>query len=313
MLRAAVTYGIPARLIFVALLFTNQAVLAQVSAGVEPGGDHPLLERFDESTVVDSTSQSDINYQLVLGNMRRIAGRVVPEETQRLRGDLTRITYEIPQGFSTADVVDYYRSLAQDKNYQVLFSCSGRDCGNSNYWANDVFGDRSLYGPERNQYYLALRMAVGESQSYAAIYIITRANRRQLVHVEIIDTAGNPATGEVAPGTTGLEDAGGLAVTGIAFDAEDRLVDTGSLESVARMLQDNRSLRFYVVAHLAGNAPLESLLSRSQNRAEQVRLLLMQEGVDGDRLEARGAGPLAPLCSVADCAERVVLVVRQSD
>ena len=65
-----------------------------------------------------------------------------------------------------------------------------------------------------------------------------------------------------------------------------------------------------MVAHLSGSGPLETLLQRSTRRAELVREALIARGVEPGRLEARGVGPLAPVCNIANCGERVELVLR---
>ena len=290
-----------------------QVAIAQ--SGQQAPADHALLERFPESTIVEYQEQADTLYELVLGNMRRIGGRVVAENSDRLRGNLTRITYEIPEGFSGDDVIEFYRAQIRDNSYVELFSCNGRGCGNSNYWANEVFENRSLYGPERNQYYSAVRSdGDEEAQSYAAIYVITRANRRLLAHIEILDVTVGDATAQ--PQAFSLDSLlldGAVRVPGLTFDNEDRLIGSGGLEQVARLLQADPALRVFVVAHLQVPGRFDNLMQRSLRRAEQVRTELIARGVMGSRMAAQGVGPLAPLCSEGNCAERVELVIRQQD
>ena len=117
------------------------------------GADHPLIDRFPDSRISDLEFEPDSNYRLILGSLARTRGVVVPGESERLRGDVTRIIYEISEEFNGEDVYQYFQEQIQDKGYDVLFSCTGRDCGSSVYWANDIFQNRVLYGPERNQYY----------------------------------------------------------------------------------------------------------------------------------------------------------------
>jgi hypothetical protein len=295
------------------VFFIGQHAMAQ--QGGNPGaGDHRLLQRFAGSEIVSYSSEPDTTYRLVLGNMRRTAGRVVAERSQRLRGDLTRITYEIPAGFTSADVFSFYRNQLEQNNYIELFSCSGRDCGNSNYWANEVYDDRSLYGPERNQYYVAWQLESGDNPPvYGVIYVITRTNRRLFAHVEVLETdsEGN-GHGAFVSGDAFLQ-SGAIQIPGISFDGDDRLVESGGLDEIAGLLRENESTRLYVVAHLRIQEPLEILLARSVRRAELVRQALINLGIDEARLVAQGVGPLAPLCSEGNCEERVELVLIQPD
>ena len=76
------------------------------------------------------------------------------------------------------------------ENYRKLFSCIGRECGSSNYWANDIFGNRILYGPERNQYYSVFDAANEGREDFIAMYIITRGNRRVYAYFEFIEPGG---------------------------------------------------------------------------------------------------------------------------
>jgi hypothetical protein len=300
-------------LTIVLVLFAGQPAMAQQDGN--PGEqDYPLLQRFAGSEIVSYRRAPDNTYRLVLGNMRRTAGRVVAERSERLRGDLTRITYEIPAGFTSTDVIGFYQNQVEQNNYTELFSCSGRDCGNSNYWANEVFDDRSLYGPERNQYYLALQLeGDGNPQVYAVMYVITRANRRLLVHIDVLETGGEESGHGAAVSSDALLQGGALQIPGIRFDADDRLVENGGLDDIASLLRENESIQVYIVAHLRAQEAFEISMTRSARRAERVRQALINQGIDEGRLAAQGVGPLAPLCSEGNCEERVELVVREQN
>lgn len=285
------------------ILLSVPSAAAQVQAG-----DHPALLRFPEAAVLERVSQTDVLYQLVLGNLRRVAGQVVPERVERLRGSLTRITYEIPGGFNGEDVIEFYVAQAQESGYQELFRCEGRACGNSAHWANNIFGNRALYGPERNQYYLALRTTAEQQiASYAAVYVITRTNRRLYAHVEILDL---PPTD---PGAGSLVDRllkeGSVQLDGLQFDEDDGLLSTAPLQEVLRALTENADLRLYIVSHMQGAAAAGELIDRSTRRAEVVRQALIEAGAAAAQIDAFGVGPLAPVCRSGSCAERMEIVL----
>ena len=44
-------------------------------------GDHPLIDRFPDSTLDEIEVEEDANYRLVLGNLKRNRGNVVPEDS----------------------------------------------------------------------------------------------------------------------------------------------------------------------------------------------------------------------------------------
>ena len=74
------------------------------------------------------------------------------------------------------------RALGDD----VLFRCSGRDCGRSNDWANQVFGQATLYGPDRNQRYVARQW----QDQLVSLYVIERGNKRVYAHLQFLAPQG---------------------------------------------------------------------------------------------------------------------------
>lgn len=284
---------------------------AAAQSDIAGASDHPLLERFPGSTIVGYDTDTEVNYNLILGNLRRVGGRVVPEEAQRLRGKLTKITYQAPEAFASDDVFAFFEEQVSAAGYTTLFQCAGRGCGNSNYWANDIFNNRFLYGPERSQYYMALEVtAEGRASDYVVAYVITRANRRLLAYVEILETGPAPAINITLEAlTTSLEQTGSLIIDGLEFDNQDRLVNNEGVGRVVDILNLLQPEQAAIVVHLRGDLPLDQAVGRSQRRAEQVLEALADTGFDISDLSAHGVGPLAPFCSGADCSERVELVL----
>ena len=292
--------------------------------------DHSLLE----SEIVERELLRDINYRIVLGGLERVRGEVIPEEFERLRGDVTKITYVVPEEFSGQDVYEFFQEQLQSKEYQLLFDCQGRECGSSNYWANDIFRNRILYGPERNQYYMAFREnAALESDAFFVLYIITRVNRTIYAHVEIIEPAGTQEPEQVAaeapeePSSEGPQEdsgetdlaqqllqQGSVILPQFDFQSDDRLTAPVNVAAIVDALNSDESLSVYVVAHLQeDDQTLQELMRRSTLRANALRQALIAAGIGAQRIEAAGVGPLAPSCSLGDrgdCADRVELVLR---
>jgi hypothetical protein len=277
------------------------------------GADHPLIDRFPDSQISDLEFEPDSNYRLILGSLARTRGVVVPGESERLRGDVTKIIYEISEEFNGEDVYDFFQEQIRDKGYDVLFSCAGRDCGSSVYWANDIFQNRVLYGPERNQYYIAMRTPASMGDpAHMVLYIITRGNRQLLAYLEVIQDVGTASPVELLSSQIldEVSEQGSAILPGIAFINDRQLTDNAELDALARELNSNTGMNFYLVAHLGGDQDLEQLINRSMIRAQTVRQGLINLGVDGNRLLARGVGPLAPSCIGENCSERVELVLR---
>ena len=284
-------------------------------AGAQPAvpADHALFSGFPDAGISEFETLENVNYRVVLGSLQSSRGQVAPEASERVRGKLTRILYEVASGFTGRDVYDFFIEQMRARGYRELFTCAGRACGSSEYWANEIFGNRVLYGPVRNQYYLAMGSEPA-GRFFVSAYVITRGNRQLLAYLEIIELEGNavkPMEADAAFMLEQLRETGAVIVPGLTFDAADRLAADTDLDAVAELLRLDPDLRLFIVAHLRGEGGLEPLLARSEARAETVRQSLLERGIDAGRLIARGLGPLAPLCATADCAERVELV-RQS-
>jgi len=290
-------------------------------ASAQPAGvttsytDHPIFDRFPDSEITSVEFDEDVNYQLVLSGLQRTRGVVTPDDSERLRGDVTKMVYEVSQEFTGEDAFQFFREQIQEKNYTELFSCTGRGCGSSNYWANDIFRNRILYGPERNQHYLAMRADNGlENPPHIALYIITRSNRRIYAYLEIVEVGGAQIRIDVIEANDLLEilqAQGSVIVPNLSFVTDNTLSAESDLTPIADMLRGDPSINVYLVAHLGGAEPLDTLMSRSLARAELLKRQLENLGIAADRVIARGVGPLAPVCGLVDCSDRVEIVLSQ--
>lgn len=293
------------------------ACLLMITAvtGWAQDADHPLITGFPDSEIISAEFESDSNYSLVLGRLQRSRGVVIPENSERLRGDVTRLIYEVSQEFNGEDVQQFFQEQFAERGYEQLFSCAGRECGSSNYWANDIFRNRVLYGPERNQYFTAVRIDQASSEpSHLVLYIITRGNRRIYAYLEIVQPSGTAAPVEIVSSEllVDIEQSLSVSVPGLTFINDRQLDAAVDLGGLASELQNMPERRFYVVAHLTGPQELEQLQNRSSVRAQTVRQQLLNLGVNSSQLIARGIGPLAPSCGAGECLERVELVLVQA-
>lgn len=104
------------------------------------------LDPFPLSSTISQQQRFDPDYRLMLGGIVKINGLIRSDREHRLKAQLTRITWQLPSGYAPEAGFNYLREQLLGKGAEVLFECAGRQCGASNLWANDIFGESRLYG-----------------------------------------------------------------------------------------------------------------------------------------------------------------------
>ncbi|PKV66420.1 OmpA family protein [Pontibacter ramchanderi] len=91
---------------------------------------------------------------------------------------------------------------------------------------------------------------------------------------------------------------GKIVTYGIKFDvnkADIRPESAGTLQSIAKLMQEQPNLRFTVEGHTDSDGDENVNLKLSQQRAESVRTYLVGQGIAADRLEPKGWGESKPI------------------
>ena len=266
------------------------------------------LEPFSHSEVLEIEILENQTHDLVIGTLQRTRGEVNPEDSRRLQGDVVKATYKIDQEFSGTEVFNFYREQIFAEGHEILFECSGRACGSSNYWANDIFGKRNLYGPVMNQFYIAARRLSAED--YISLYVITRGNKKVFAYLETVkDDEVELPVSEGSILSRALTE-GSVILPNIQFTNAHELSEKTDIAFLYEFLKENPRLFVYLVAHLATDLNESELILASTKRAEVLVKKLVALGIDPKRILPRGVGPLAPNCRQKICRDRVELVVR---
>ena len=302
--------------------------------GSPAAGDASGLSAYAGARLVDSrVGQQVTNYDFVLGAVERTGGAMRAKHSVRLAGLVDRLTFEIPAGFSTDEVVEHYRRQLAEQNYRVLFECRARECGKSTVWANSVFGRATLYGPDRYQRYLAARRQLdGDDEQLVAVYVTQRGNRKVYAHVEVFSPSAPSGLGTPSGPTQTTASSGPSGPLGplgpsnvVAALTRDGFVvldgvrpDTnGQFDVAARQVLREVGIQlaslprgepYVVVCHLYGPGTPESVRSASERCAGQARSALDPDGTL--RLRIFGAGAYLPRTAPrnAERSARVELV-----
>ncbi|MBF7729472.1 DUF4892 domain-containing protein [Pseudomonas sp. N040] len=264
------------KLLISLLLFSNLVLAAD-----QPGSqDLPVLPRFPHAQIVYSVSTPDAERTYPQSAIRRISNQLRIEQPVEVAGLLTALTYQLPAGHAASEAFSAARKALLAGGAEPLYWCEGRDCGSSSQWANAIFGNAQLYGPDDQQAYLLVRLASPRHNSLLALYGITRGNRRAYLHVEQLDSSSSIAELLPTPATL-LRELKSSAV--LRLPGLPQVPDARWVEVLARTLKLDSTLP--VTLSGAGAAAWrEALLGQGINAS---RLLPGDSTAAGLQLEIR--------------------------
>lgn len=242
---------------------------------------------------------------------------------------------------STAEVMSGYRARLSELGFRPIFDCVTAACGGFEF----RFAVQLLPAPAMQvdtadfAQYSASRDAGpgvdGGSETFVSVLVSRLLGAVYVQTVVVVPSepgltvapvleAAAAAAAPVIPGQDEkslldqLTEFGHVPVQGLVFETGGAALSDSSapaLDILARLVSNNPELDVVIVGHSDNQGSLEINIALSKRRAEAVRDALIARGVAAARLEAHGAGYLAPVASNATDAgrslnRRVELVVR---
>lgn len=256
----------------------------------------------------ESVSEQVEPYTFIYGPVDKVKHEVSFTRSVKLFGKIHRRTYETPTDIGRIEAFGRYRSELLDKGGEILFECEGRDCGRATIWGNEVFKERELSTIDKKQSFLAGTVKVNGAQKLISVYVVERANHRVFAHIVEVSPESNIEFGTNSNVDSKLARDGIVLIEGVKPDQDGKLSNEGIVElrRIAReQLTAFEDESIYLVCHLAGSSSSEELVSKSQECAETIALLLTEEA--GFEVFAFGVGPFAPLEGVAE--SRIELII----
>lgn len=253
---------------------------------VAPAADLPV---YPGAELVESQPGGAVERnQIILSSLKKIRNVLEPDRIASVRGSLSTQTYYVPNVRNVDVVIEHYKDSVR-QGYETLFTCQGRSCGSSNYWANTVFKNSILYGPEQFQYYwVGLDSA---TRYYHLVYLGRRGTQKIYIQHEVIAVEtqgiGGGARDSKYFGSTGVVR---LPLAEFASDLDELAL------MLLGQLRENSNARVAIVVHDYQQEleTLEQAIDRTTKQAEVLKRQLIDLGLAGQRLEAYGVGPLSP-------------------
>jgi outer membrane protein OmpA-like peptidoglycan-associated protein len=250
-----------------------------------------------------------------------------PPPAAEARGATTRRAWRVPGQPDPGALLEPIRAALGAEGYTILYSCADTACGGYDFrFALDLLPAPQMYVDLGDFRYLLATRGSEPGESFAAV-VTSRGLGAGYVHVTAVEPADAPPTGQTADPALDLEpllpEAPASAASGNDPAAEDlaqRLAAQGhvvleglsfttgaaalaeaeydSLRALAQFLADNPRAVVALVGHTDAIGALDANIRLSRARADAVRTrLIATHGADPARLQAEGAGYLAPVAS----------------
>ncbi len=289
------------------VFFSTLAVLFAANQGAMAAGVPP--KPFPESVLEDSVSISSPGRLILFSPVREVNNEIRSASKARLPVKGTGQLYRVLEGANREEARDHYLKEIQARGAQILFECSGRGCGRSNVWANQVFEQATLYGRDGNQDYL-IAGSVDENGApwLTLVYTVTRANQREYVWVEYLEVpAGTsiPGLGVASSRIKGpvIVPWEGSITHSFDWTASDRrLVNDWAEEEGARVVLVGYS-------ELGKNESLEESTKRANRAAQSLSRVLEKSGVGADQQDIIPVGPVVVIPDPDRQGNRVEVMV----
>lgn len=287
------------------------AVAALALVAVSAHADQVPPEPFDEAVLEETVEISSPGRLVLFSPVREVNNEIRSASLARLPVKGTGQLFRVLEGANREEARDHYIRQLQARGAQILFQCSGRGCGRSNVWANQIFDQSTLYGRDSNQDYLVAG-SVDENgkPSLTLVYTVTRGNQREYVWVEQLESP---------PGTSipGLG-AGNARIQGpILVPWEGSITYSFDWSSTDRRLindwagEEGASVILVGYSELGESESLEDAMARAENAANSLSRVLEKSGVSESQQRIVVAGPTVVIPNPDRQGNRVEVMVIQ--
>lgn len=306
------------------LTSVSSFTLAQ-SSDIPKGQDHPLIQRFQASRMTGYLQTEWTEAAIPQAKVVKLDGAKTAE-WRLIEGKETRLHYLSPVGKTTLEVHRNYRDALLKAGMQVSVTCDqkcddlyrawrdqAKPFERQLKWDNGHHNGYSHYDAIDNQ---EGRLIVGSfpansraPKTHVLVYNSLAFGGGKKVDpmvstfIQIIEERAQP-TGQVGVNAEALkqslDNTGHVSLYGFMFDtgkAELKVESQTQLTELINVLKAQSNLNIIVVGHTDNVGSIDSNLSLSQARAQNIVQALIQVGIDKRRLIAKGIANFAPIAT----------------
>ena len=286
---------------------------------VEGGKDHPLVGRFEDSTLVEYDAKAFDEIKMLQAPMDTEGhGQGTKTLTApgwlNLEGKITRLRYENPEKISSLEIMRNYKDALAAKKMEVVFDCADDACntagdaGSSVYLKAAVFyknDQRAPLGSTEPIRYALFKTDSPAGAVYTGILLGNDLGEKVTAYIVVAETKSMD-TGKInflkaSELEKAMDSTGKVDLYGIYFDFDKDVVKAESkptLDEIAKLLTSKPDLKLKVIGHTDNKGQDPYNLDLSKRRAANVASALQSTyGIAADRLASSGEGASRPVAA----------------
>jgi hypothetical protein len=234
------------------------------------------LEAFPRAELIEETQLKNTEYRLVLSGLKRKRATTSGEVERLITGDVNRQFWQISTNHEVEQILEYF--LSQWQGAQIMYRCAGLDCGSSNFWANDIFGNAKLYGRDAGQAYV-VAMIPGNPNRLYVLYAVQRSKQKLYFNLDQITSSDALTDNNVERQNiiTSLQKESGWLE---GLNTIDGRIDEQKSEILLSTLKDldvTMKRRLYLVVHCYQANNMADNFSCSTRLAQQLRAAIYKD------------------------------------
>ena len=256
--------------------FLLLALFALSSTQVYAVEQGKIIEAFPRAELIEETQLNNTEYRLVLSGLKRKRAITSGEVERLITGDVNRQFWQISTNHEVGQILEHF--LGQWQDAQILYRCSGLDCGSSNFWANDIFDNAKLYGRDENQAYV-VAMLPGNPNRIYVLYAVQRSKQKLYFNLDQIISSDALSDKDVERKniqSSLQKESGWLA----GLNTIDGRIDEKKSEALLSILKDldvTLKRRLYLIVHCYEANNMADNFACSTRLAQQLRAAIYQD------------------------------------